>query len=135
MRRALTALGLAAALAACGDDGDGRAAAEAAPAGEPPAGLTEAQWGEQLFRSQGCTACHTITGSRSVGTPLDGLLGTERSLEDGSEVIADPVYLKRSIVEPQAQVVEGYGPQMPSYEDRLSDAEVQALVAYLRTLR
>ena len=37
-------------------------------------------------------------------------------------------------LEPQARVTAGYEPVMPTYQGRLKDEEISAIIAYLRTL-
>lgn len=88
--------------------------------------------GQALAQSRGCVACHTVDGSARVGPTWKGLFGTTRPLADGSTVLADETYLRRSIVEPQAQVVKGFPPIMPATV--LGDEEVTALVAYIQSL-
>lgn len=105
------------------------------PPSSPPAGLTRVQWGERIFRDQGCTACHHINGVRGVGGALDGLWGTSQPLSDGSAVKFDAAYVRRSIVRPNAQVAAGFTSSMPSYAHVLDDAEIDALVAYIESLR
>jgi cytochrome c oxidase subunit 2 len=106
----------------------GRAAGATAAAG---AGNQAAQ-GQALAQSKGCIACHTVDGSPRVGPSWKGLFGKTQSLADGTTVLADENYLRRSIVEPQAQVVKGFSPIMPP--PGLSDEEVAALVAYIQSL-
>jgi cytochrome c oxidase subunit 2 len=48
--------------------------------------------------------------------------------------VADENYIKRSILEPSAQVVAGYEPVMPSFQGRLNDREIDAIIAYMKTL-
>jgi cytochrome c oxidase subunit 2 len=47
----------------------------------------------------------------------------------------DENYIRQSILEPQAQVVKGFAPVMPSFKGILSDEDVTALVAYIKTLK
>lgn len=132
MRRPrLAALALAAAslvggavLAGCGGD-DAAAPPELSPAGERGAAIAEAN---------GCTSCHTADGSRAEGPTWKDLAGSERELESGETVVADDAYLERSILAPREQLVAGYPPIMPVYENQLDDAELADLLAYLRDL-
>jgi cytochrome c oxidase subunit 2 len=55
-------------------------------------------------------------------------------MADGSTVPADENYLRESILEPMARVVAGYEPLMPTYQGRLKDAEITAIIEYLKTL-
>lgn len=88
--------------------------------------------GARLYRSLGCNSCHSINGRESVGPTWRGLAGSMVTLEDGSVVVADGVYLARSIRDPVAQRVAGFSTLMPALN--LSDAELAALVAYIESL-
>jgi len=100
----------------------------------PPAGdQGNIQAGQALFASLGCAACHTgVEGA--IGPPLEGLSGSQVPLEDGTEVTADEAYLRESILNPQAHIVAGYQPIMPSFAGRVSEEELAALVAYIQSL-
>jgi mono/diheme cytochrome c family protein len=89
---------------------------EEAPAGDPAAG-------KALFASNGCGGCHTFEAAGSagaVGPNLDEVL-------EGK----DAEFVHQSIVEPNAEVAEGYNPGvMPSFQ-QLSEDQVNDLVAFL----
>jgi cytochrome c oxidase subunit 2 len=55
-------------------------------------------------------------------------------LVDGSTETADEAYIHESIVNPGAKVVEGFSPAMPSFEGRLSDDQINQIIAYIKTL-
>jgi len=115
----VAALGLAAACS--GDD---------APSTE---GLSpEAARGAELVQEKGCLSCHRTGTDRAAGPGWGGLAGSERELSDGSTVVADAEYLRRSITDPGAEVVAGFANAMPRFE--LSDEELDAIVAYLESL-
>jgi cytochrome c oxidase subunit 2 len=107
------------------------ALAMASPGGSAPVDTPLAQ-GKLLAQSKGCVACHSADGSPGVGPTWKGLFGVTRTLADGSGVAADEAYLKRSIREPQAQLVQGFAPIMPKTE--MNDDELAALVAYIASL-
>lgn len=86
---------------------------------------------ERLIVDQGCTACHTFHGERLVGPPLDRLGGAPRRFTDGTTGVVDEAYLVESILEPDRKVVEGFQAVMPSYAERIDEAEAEALAAYL----
>lgn len=89
--------------------------------------------GKQLASQNGCMGCHSIDGSPGAGPTWKGLYGSEVELTDGTKVKADEAYLRESIVDPDAQVVKGYSPIMPEYT-QFSDEELQALIAYIKSL-
>lgn len=110
------------------------AAATSAPV-EDFSKLPPAEWGKKLFAAKLCSTCHSLDGSRVVGPTFKGLYGRDEKLTDGSTVKVDDAYLKRSILKPMDQIVEGYSPAMPPYEGQLSDAELSAMIEYLKTIK
>jgi len=91
--------------------------------------------GGTLFQNF-CAACHSTDGSPLVGPSLQGLLGARRRVVEATsgavkDVSVDHGYIRQSIVEPNALVVEGYQDIMPSLGAALSDADVEALVDYV----
>ena len=96
--------------------------------------LTAAPDGEQLAKDQGCLGCHSTDGSELVGPSFQAILGRKTKIDGAGEITVDAVYLRRSITHPGAQIVEGFPPIMPAY-DQLSDAELQALVDYLQGVK
>ncbi|MCB1568155.1 MAG: cytochrome c [Xanthomonadales bacterium] len=116
------------------------ATASAAPAAAPaaavePAAVDPVARGEALATEYACTACHAADSSKLVGPGWGGLHGHDVSLADGSTVEADDAYLAESIRTPDAKLVAGYTPgTMPAYAELLSDDDVNAIVAYIRSL-
>lgn len=104
-------------------------AAGTAPAHGAEALLTQ---GKMLSEAKGCVACHTVDGTPRVGPTWKGLYGKTETMADGSTAHVDEDYLRSFIRNPQARVVKGYAPIMPKIE--MSDAELAALVAYIRSL-
>jgi mono/diheme cytochrome c family protein len=91
-------------------------AEEEAPAGDPAAG-------EALFASNGCGGCHTFEAAGSTGAVGPNL---DEALQG-----KDAAFVHQSIVEPNAEVAEGYNPGvMPSFQ-QLSEDQVNDLVAFL----
>ncbi|MGH8106731.1 MAG: c-type cytochrome, partial [Arenimonas sp.] len=88
--------------------------------------------GRKIAEQQGCLGCHSIDGSPSTGPTWKGLFGKQEKLTDGSSVLVDEAFLRQSILEPNATVIAGFSPMMPSYE--LSPEQVDALVAYAKSL-
>ena len=88
--------------------------------------------GEQVVLDAGCTSCHGPHGEGGAGPTWKGLYGSEVTLADGSTLTADEAYLTESIRDPSAKQVAGYG-LMPA--NSLDDAEIQAVVEYIRSLQ
>ncbi len=92
--------------------------------------------GEGLWSSTGCAGCHSLDGAAGVGPTMQGLAGSTVTLDDGSTVTADDAYLEQAIVDPDAQVSEGYKAGIMSgavasqkFDTRPED--VAALVAFI----
>jgi cytochrome c oxidase subunit 2 len=91
-----------------------------------------AQYGYALFRQLGCSGCHDARST--VHAPLlQGLPGRTVHLQDGRTLVADDNYLRDSILLPSKDVVAGYAPVMPSFAGQVSEEDIQALIAYLRS--
>lgn len=91
--------------------------------------------GARVAQKRECFACHTTTGQRHIGPTWAGLYDSWVVTSDGRRVIADDAYLTRSMMEPDADVVAGYKPIMPTFFGILPEPEVAALVEYIRSLR
>lgn len=84
-------------------------------------------------RELGCTSCHSVDGNRSEGPTWKGLWDSEVQLTDGSTVVADEEYFRRSIEDPAAQVRVGFTPTMPTLD--VTEDQMQELIAYMKTLK
>lgn len=94
---------------------------------------TLAESGARLFRALGCSGCHT--GQGPVRAPwLEGLHGRLVPLQDGRVVRADDRYLRDSILLPNAEIVAGYEPLMPTFQNLISEEDLFLLIAYLKSL-
>jgi mono/diheme cytochrome c family protein len=91
--------------------------------------------GAYVFEAKGCVACHSIDGSARVGPSFKGSWGTDVVLGDGITLRFDADYVRRSLTNPQAQARAGYPPAMPKYGQQLSPREIDALIAFLESLR
>jgi cytochrome c oxidase subunit II len=104
------------------------AKAASVPGGE---GLT-------IMKFQGCMACHSTDGSKIVGPTYLNLIGKQEVVNrNGSEttITVDEEYIKRSIFDPDADIVKGYPKGlMQSYKGKISDADVAKIIEYLKSL-
>jgi cytochrome c oxidase subunit II len=90
--------------------------------------------GEKLFSDLGCVMCHRAD-TPGRGPNLAGIYDKPVQLIDGRSVIADENYIRESIMEPNAKVVKGFRPIMPTLQGQISDEQLNELVAYVKSLR
>lgn len=98
-------------------------------------GSTLAELGKKQFETKGCVACHSVDGSPKVGPSLKGVFGHKVELVDGKTVDADENYIRESIELPAAKVVKGFPPSMPTFKGLLSEEEMNAVIAYIKSLK
>ncbi len=104
--------------------------APAAPTG--PAPTTPLALGKQLYAAKACIGCHSLTGVKTVGPSFKGIFGKEEEMADGSKITVDAAYIKESLLEPNAKIVKGFAPAMPPYKGQLDDAQIAALVEFIK---
>ena len=109
-----------------------------AEAGSADDDLPLEELGEKLYSKKACNTCHTLDGTALVGPSYlqtSQMWVQERVFDDGSSAIIDENYVRSSILEPQTQIVAGYQGVMPTYQGLLNDRELDALIAFLKTLK
>ena len=94
---------------------------------------TLASNGQNMFLQLGCSTCHR-SDTQGRGPNLAGLFGKPVQLEDGRVVTADENYIRESILAPGAKVVSGFKPIMPVFQGLVSEEQLNALVAYVKSL-
>ena len=98
----------------------------------------EAERGRTLYLQKACAGCHTVDGSKLIGPTWKGLYGQEVELDDGTKVVADDEYLRESMLQPSAKTVKGFQPGLMETvikPNSLSEAQVDALIAYIKELK
>jgi cytochrome c oxidase subunit 2 len=93
-----------------------------------------AQEGEKLFQSLACITCHRAD-SLGRGPRLEGLFGRTVRLSTGETIVADAEYIRESILNPTAKVVDGYQPIMPTFQGLVTEEGVMQLIAYIQSLQ
>ena len=90
--------------------------------------------GAELFAAKACDTCHR-PDSVARAPRLEGLFGTQVRLLNGAVAVADETYLRESILTPQAKIVDGYQPLMPTFKGQLTEEEVLQLIDYVKSLK
>jgi cytochrome c oxidase subunit 2 len=89
--------------------------------------------GEKIFAELGCATCHR-SDAQGRGPNLQGVFGKPVQLEDGRTVTADENYVRECILTPGAKRVKGFQPIMPTFQGLVSEEQVNALVAYIKSI-
>jgi cytochrome c oxidase subunit II len=89
--------------------------------------------GEKIFAELGCVTCHR-TDTQGRGPNLQGAFGKPVLLQDGRTVTIDENYVRESILDPGAKIVNGFKPVMPTFQGLVSEEQLNALVAYVKSL-
>jgi cytochrome c oxidase subunit 2 len=97
-------------------------------------GRTLVEVGELLYNRQGCKACHSLDGTPLVGPSLQNVYGYDFKTVDGTSILADDDYIRESILDPNASVIEGYQPVMTPYAGILDDREIGAIIEFLKSI-
>ena len=98
-----------------------------------PAESSPVAAGAKLFQDLACITCHT-QNEQGRGPMLNNLFGHAVDLQDGSKVTADEAYIRESILLPQAKVVAGFQPIMPTFQGLVTEEQLLQLIAYVKSL-
>jgi cytochrome c oxidase subunit 2 len=90
--------------------------------------------GERLFARLGCSTCHRADGSGRAPS-LVGRFGKQEKLASGETVLVDEGYVRESILNPQAKLVTGYPPIMPTFKGLITEDGLLQLIAYIKSLK
>ena len=116
-----------------GPDSNGGQPSEPGAVAPDPSGGDPVR-GEEIYVNQGCVGCHTTDGSSGLGPTWKGIYGTQEELTDGTFVTVDDDYIRRSILEPGAQIVKGYTDISMTLLDP-TDEEIEDLIAFIKSLK
>lgn len=97
--------------------------------------VTLSEQGKKLVSAKGCVSCHSVDGTVKLGPSFKGLYGSDVTLANGSQVKADENYLRESIFEPRARIVQGFEHiPMPTFKGQVTELEMSAIITYLKNL-
>jgi cytochrome c oxidase subunit II len=89
--------------------------------------------GQKLFQDLACNTCH-LTDTQGRGPMLANLFGKQVELQGGGTVTVDEAYIRESIVHPQAKVVAGFQPIMPTFQGLVTEEQLLQLITYVKSL-
>jgi cytochrome c oxidase subunit 2 len=89
--------------------------------------------GRKLFLKLQCITCH-VAGPRARAPILESLYGATVPLRGGGSAYVDDNYIRESILNPQAKVVLGWEPIMPTFEGQVNEDDLIKLIAYIKSL-
>lgn len=99
--------------------------------------LPMAQRGAKYFKTRACASCHNVdTAAAKIGPSLFQRWGKESIQDDGTKILFDENHVRESVMKPQAHIAAGFPKPspMPSFQGQLSEAELSALIEYLKGL-
>ena len=98
-----------------------------------PATASPVAAGEKLFNDLACNTCH-MDSNQGRGPVLGGIYGKSIELQGGGTVTVDDGYIRESIVNPQAKIVNGFQPIMPTFQGLVTEEQLLQLIAYVRSV-
>jgi cytochrome c oxidase subunit 2 len=90
--------------------------------------------GAKLFQDLACITCHR-SNAQGRGPNLNNVFGSQVELTGGGTVTADEAYIRESILNPQAKVVNGFQPIMPTFQGLVTEEQMLQLIAYIQSLK
>jgi len=90
--------------------------------------------GEKLFQDLGCAGCHRPDG-QGIGPSLTGVFGRPAQYPECGALTVDEECVRESILSPSATVAAGFAPVMPTFAGKVTEEQLHALVAYVKSLR
>jgi cytochrome c oxidase subunit 2 len=92
-------------------------------------------WGKIQWERKGCNSCHTLDGNKSKGPSWKGIWGKMEKMNNGTLVLVDEAYIKESENMPQAKIVDGFQPIMPTFQGLIKPHEFEGIVALIKSLQ
>jgi cytochrome c oxidase subunit II len=93
-----------------------------------------AEQGEKLFQQFGCSTCHLLDQQGRCPN-LRGLYNKPVQLANGQTVLADDAYIRESILDPNAKIVNGFEPNvMPVFKGQVTEENIIQLIGFVKSL-
>ncbi len=97
-------------------------------------GMSLVEVGSILYKTKGCVQCHSVDGSDNTGPTWKNLFGYEVAYSNADSWTIDENAIREAIYNPGVKIRQGYKNQMPTYQGRINDKELRALIAYMKSL-
>ncbi|NLF09489.1 MAG: cytochrome c oxidase subunit II [Pirellulaceae bacterium] len=97
--------------------------------------LPPVEAGRKLYLKHGCAQCHSADGTAGTGPTLKGIYGKTHEMTGGDKLLVDDNYIRESILDPQKKIKAGYQPVMSTYKGQISDAEITAVIEFIKSLK
>ncbi len=97
--------------------------------------LPPVEAGRKLYLKHGCAQCHSADGTAGTGPTLKGIYGKTHEMIGGDKLLVDDNYIRESILDPQKKIKAGYQPVMSTYKGQISDAEITAVIEFIKSLK
>ena len=92
--------------------------------------------GEELSAQHNCESCHSLNDDTQLsGPPLWKIFGRHGVTETGDRFVANEAYLRESLVDPQAKIVKGFPNSMPSFKEDFNNTQLDAMIAFMKSLK
>ena len=91
--------------------------------------------GKRVWENRGCKECHSTDGVRGQGPSFKNIWGKTEKLNDGKTVLVDANYVRESVMQPQAKIVAGFEPIMPTFQGLLREREILGVIEYIKSLQ
>lgn len=100
--------------------------------------IAPAEKGRRIY-ARACASCHLTTDGTKIGPGFEIVSkaikdGGSVAFADGTSLVPDENYLRESILVPGAKVRQGYPNQMNSFQGQLSDAEINFLITFIKSI-
>jgi cytochrome c oxidase subunit 2 len=94
--------------------------------------------GAELIQVKGCIACHTTDGTPKIGPTFKGVFGRKETVVHNGkerEITVDEAFIRQTLLHPEIDRVKRFPPIMPSQQGQLTDAQIDAIIAYIKSLK
>jgi cytochrome c oxidase subunit 2 len=91
--------------------------------------------GRKIYETKSCNTCHSTDGTNKIGPTWKGLYGSEVELVDGKKVTEDDTFIHTCITDPNSVRVKGYGPVMPTFKGVLTEQDIAAVIAFMKSIK